>query len=124
MKKFFILSSILFVSSCVNETSLPIKESSIPTQHSDSHINKMESLLVKSEGLEESIKNVVQVKQTLIEENEHLKVEIKEKDETINKLNFQIKEYTVKKPGKKNFFEKVLNIQVDSITVIEKDTIN
>jgi hypothetical protein len=124
MKKFFILLSILFVSSCVNETSLPIKESSIPTQHSDSHINKMESLLVKSEGLEESIKNVVQTKQTLLEENENLKVEIKEKDETINKLNFQIKEYTVKKPGKKNFFEKVLNIQVDSITVIEKDTIN
>jgi hypothetical protein len=90
-------------------------------------IEKIEGLLIKTEGLEDNVKQVVYQKNVfksensnLKSENSNLKEEIAITKDCLQVANEKIKEY--KYPKKRSFFDKVLGTNKDSITV--KDTIN
>jgi regulator of replication initiation timing len=90
-------------------------------------IEKIEGLLIKTEGLEDNVKQVVYQKNVFKSENSNLKIEnsnLKEEiaitKDCLQVANEKIKEY--KYPKKRSFFDKVLGTNKDSITV--KDTIN
>jgi regulator of replication initiation timing len=91
------------------------------------NVENMDSLLVKTEGLEDNVEQVVNYKDILRAENSDLKTENSNLKEeiTITKdclvvANKKINEY--KMPKKRSFFDKVLGSNKDSIIV--KDTIN
>jgi regulator of replication initiation timing len=126
MRNIFILF-ILLVVSC-NKPNVIKKEEAVTIDSIFSNdIEKMDSLLVKTEGLEDNVEQVVNYKDILKVENSNLKTENSNLKEeiTITKdclvvANKKINEY--KMPKKRSFFDKVLGANKDSITV--KDTIN
>jgi hypothetical protein len=126
MRKIFILF-ILLVVSC-NKPNVTKKEEAVTIDSIFSNdIEKMDSLLVKTEGLEDDVKLVVHQKDVFKSENSNLKTEnsnLKEEiaitKDCLVVANKKINEY--KTPKKRSFFDKVLGANKDSITV--KDTIN
>jgi peptidoglycan hydrolase CwlO-like protein len=127
MKKIITLFAVGLISSCSKHEPYEHVYESVPTQSShkiDSGINKMETILQKTESLEENIESIVVEKENLKLENTDLKTEVQEKEKMIKTLSFKIREFEEKVPGKKNLFERILNIKVDSITIIKQDTIN
>lgn len=127
MRKIFILF-ILLVVSC-NKPNVTKKEEAVVTIDSifSNDIEKMESLLIKTEGLEDDVKLVVYQKDVFKSENSNLKTEnsnLKEEiaitKDCLVVANKKINEY--KMPKKRSFFDKVLGANKDSITV--KDTMN
>lgn len=123
MKYLNLLLLTLLISSCNKELKILNNEKS-NTKKLDSSISKMEKVLTESETLEEDIQNVVESKKVLILENKKLKIEIKEKEKTIERMTSQIRESLEKRPEKRNFIEKLFNLSTDSITIVVKDTIN
>jgi len=125
MRKIFILF-ILLVVSC-NKPNVTKKEEAVTIDSIFSNdIEKMESLLIKTEGLEDDVKLVVHQKDVFKSENSNLKTEnsnLKEEiaitKDCLSVANKKINEYKV--PKKRSFFDKVLGSNKDSITV--KDTI-
>lgn len=125
MRKIFILF-ILLVVSC-NKPNVTKKEEAVTIDSIFSNdIEKMESLLIKTEGLEDDVKLVVHQKDVFKSENSNLKTEnsnLKEEiaitKDCLSVANKKINEY--KLPKKRSFFDKVLGSNKDSITV--KDTI-
>jgi peptidoglycan hydrolase CwlO-like protein len=124
MKKIITLFAVGLISSCSKHEPYEHVYESVPTHKIDSGINKMETVLQKTENLEETIESVVVEKENLKLENTDLKTEVQEKEKMIKTLSFKIREFEEKVPGKKNLFERILNIKVDSITIIKQDTIN
>jgi regulator of replication initiation timing len=126
MRNIFILF-ILLVVSC-NKPNVTKKEEAVTIDSIFSNnVENMDSLLVKTEGLEDNVEQVVNYKDILRAENSDLKTENSNLKEeiTITKdclvvANKKINEY--KMPKKRSFFDKVLGANKDSITV--KDTIN
>jgi hypothetical protein len=126
MRNIFILF-ILLVVSC-NKPNVTKKEEAVTIDSIFSNdIEKMESLLIKTEGLEDDVKLVVHQKDVFKSENSNLKTEnsnLKEEiaitKDCLVVANKKINEY--KMPKKRSFFDKVLGANKDSITV--KDTIN
>jgi hypothetical protein len=126
MRKIFILFILLLVS--CNKPKVTKKEEAVVTIDSifSNDIEKMDSLLVKTEGLEDDVKLVVHQKDVFKAENSNLKTENSDLKEEIAitkdclvVANKKINEY--KLPKKRSFFDKVLGKNKDSITV--KDTI-
>jgi uncharacterized protein YdcH (DUF465 family) len=126
MRKIFILF-VLLVASC-NKHNVTEKEGDVVVIDSlfSNDIEKMDSLLVKTEGLEDDVKQVVHQKDVFKTENSNLKTEnldLKEEiavtKDCLVVANKKINEY--KLPKKRSFFDKVLGKNKDSITV--KDTI-
>ena len=126
MRKIFILF-ILLTASC-NKYNVIEKEGDVVIVDSlfSNDIEKMDSLLVKTEGLEDDVKQVVHQKDVFKTENSNLKTENSDLKEEIAitkdclvVANKKINEY--KLPKKRSFFDKVLGKNKDSITV--KDTI-
>lgn len=126
MRKIFILF-VLLVASC-NKPNVTEKEGDVVVIDSlfSNDIEKMDSLLVKTEGLEDDVKQVVHQKDVFKTENSNLKTENSDLKEEIAitkdclvVANKKINEY--KLPKKRSFFDKVLGKNKDSITV--KDTI-
>jgi hypothetical protein len=126
MRNIFILF-ILLVVSC-NKPNVTKKEEAVTIDSIFSNdIEKMESLLIKTEGLEDDVKLVVHQKDVFKSENSNLKTEnsnLKEEiaitKDCLVVANKKINEY--KMPKKRSFFDKVLGANKDSITV--KDTMN
>jgi FtsZ-binding cell division protein ZapB len=84
----------------------------------------MDSLLIKTEGLEDNVEQVVNYKDILRVENSDLKNEnfnLKEEIATTKDClviaNKKINEYKV--PKKRSLFDKVIGANKDSITVID-----
>jgi hypothetical protein len=126
MRKIFILL-ILLVVSC-NKPNVTKKEEAVVTIDTifSNDIEKMDSLLVKTEGLEDDVKLVINQKDVFKTENSNLKTEnsnLKEEiaitKDCLVVANKKINEY--KLPKKRSFFDKMLGKNKDSITV--KDTI-
>jgi FtsZ-binding cell division protein ZapB len=127
MRKIFILF-ILLVVSCNKPNTIKKEEAVVAIDSVFSNdIEKMDSLLVKTEGLEDDVKQVVHQKDVFKAENSNLKTEnsnLKEEiaitKDCLVVANKKINEY--KMPKKRSFFDKVLGANKDSITV--KDTMN
>jgi hypothetical protein len=126
MRKIFIIFIILLVSCSKSNVAKKEEVVVIDTIFSN-NVENMDSLLVKTEGLEDNVEQVVNYKDILRAENSDLKTENSNLKEeiTITKdclvvANKKINEY--KMPKKRSFFDKVLGSNKDSITV--KDTIN
>jgi hypothetical protein len=126
MRKIFILFILLAVA--CNKSTVTEKNKDVVTMDSlfSNDIEKMNSLLVKTEGLEDDVKKVVYQKDVFKSENSNLKTEnsnLKEEiaitKDCLIVANKKINEY--KLPKKRSFFDKVLGKNKDSITV--KDTI-
>jgi cell division protein FtsB len=126
MRKIFILFILLLVS--CNKPNVTKKEEAVITIDSifSNDVEKMNSLLIKTEGLEDDVKQVVHQKDVFKAENSNLKTENSDLKEEIAitkdclvVANKKINEY--KLPKKRSFFDKVLGKNKDSITV--KDTI-
>ena len=126
MRKIFIIFIILLVSCSKSNVAKKEEVVVIDTIFSN-NVENMDSLLVKTEGLEDNVEQVVNYKDILRAENSDLKTENSNLKEeiTITKdclvvANKKINEY--KMPKKRSFFDKVLGSNKDSIIV--KDTIN
>jgi hypothetical protein len=126
MRKIFVLFILLAVA--CNKSTVTEKNKDVVTMDSlfSNDIEKMNSLLVKTEGLEDDVKKVVYQKDVFKSENSNLKTEnsnLKEEiaitKDCLIVANKKINEY--KLPKKRSFFDKVLGKNKDSITV--KDTI-
>jgi hypothetical protein len=126
MRKIFILFILLAVA--CNKSTITEKNEDVVTIDSlfSNDMEKMNSLLVKTEGLEDDVKKVVYQKDVFKSENSNLKTEnsnLKEEiaitKDCLVVANKKINEY--KLPKKRSFFDKVLGKNKDSITV--KDTI-
>ena len=126
MRKIFILFILLAVA--CNKSAITEKNEDVVTMDSlfSNDMEKMNSLLVKTEGLEDDVKKVVYQKDVFKSENSNLKTEnsnLKEEiaitKDCLIVANKKINEY--KLPKKRSFFDKVLGKNKDSITV--KDTI-
>jgi hypothetical protein len=126
MRKIFILFILLAVA--CNKSAITEKNKDVVTIDSlfSNDMEKMNSLLVKTEGLEDDVKKVVYQKDVFKSENSNLKTEnsnLKEEiaitKDCLIVANKKINEY--KLPKKRSFFDKVLGKNKDSITV--KDTI-
>jgi hypothetical protein len=126
MRKIFILFILLAVA--CNKSTVTEKNKDVVTIDSlfSNDMEKMNSLLVKTEGLEDDVKKVVYQKDVFKSENSNLKTEnsnLKEEiaitKDCLIVANKKINEY--KLPKKRSFFDKVLGKNKDSITV--KDTI-
>lgn len=122
MKKCIIVLSFLFISCNDKKEVQRITESEslfIPE-----NVNKIDSLLVSTQGFEVAVEEVVQEKQTLKNDNTKLKKElVLVKDElTTVKDSLQVAKEKIKNykvPKKRTFFDKVLGTNKDSITIID-----
>lgn len=124
MRKIFILFILLLVS--CNKPNVTKKEEAVVTIDSTffNNIEKMDILLIKTEGLEDDVKQVVHDKvvfkkqnSSLKKENSNLKEEIAITKDCLVVANKKINKY--KLPKKRSFFDKVLGAKKDSITVID-----
>jgi len=122
MRKIFIIFIALLVS--CSKSNVTKKEDVAIDFIFSNNIENMDSLLVKTEGLEDNVEQVVNYKDILKVENSNLKTEnsnLKEEitiaKDCLQVANNKIKEY--KTPKKRSFFDKVLGTNKDSITVID-----
>lgn len=83
---------------------------------SEDMIEKTESALQHTEGLEEEIKETYKTKETLLKENKQLKKEIKSMKDSLVEIKSKL-------PKKQSFIQKVFKIKPDSIEIKTVDTI-
>lgn len=122
MRKIFILFVLLV--SC-NKHNVTKEENNVEIDSTFSNnVENMDSLLIKTEGLEEDVKQVVHQKDVFKVENSNLKTEnfdLKEEiavtKDSLLIVNKKIKEYKI--PKKRSFFDKVLGVKKDSTIVID-----
>jgi phosphoglycerate-specific signal transduction histidine kinase len=122
MEKIFIIFVVLLVS-CSKSRVTKKEVVAIDTIFSN-NVENMDSLLIKTEGLEDNVEQVVNYKDILRVENSDLKNEnfnLKEEIATTKDClviaNKKINEYKV--PKKRSLFDKVIGANKDSITVID-----
>lgn len=124
MKKYVVtLSFLLLLLSCSDKKEVQ-KITKSESLFIPENVNKIDSLLVTTEGFEVAVEEVVQEKQTLKNTNTKLKKElVLVKDELITVKDClqvakeKIKNYKV--PKKRTFFDKLLGTNKDSITIID-----
>ena len=85
----------------------------------DSLIHKIEEQLEKTVVLEKNVKTTITKGRKLRKENRKLKKTIKKTNKSMDSLKKEIEVMKKMMPGKKNFFQKVLNIDVDSVEVVD-----
>ena len=85
----------------------------------DSLIHKIEEQLEKTVVLEKNVKTTIIKGKKLKKENKKLKKTIKKTNESMDSLKKEIEVMKKMMPGKKNFLQKVLNIDVDSVEVVD-----
>ena len=85
----------------------------------DSLIHKIQEQLEKTVVLEKNVKTTITKGRKLRKENRKLKKRIKKTNKSMDSLKKEIEVMKKMMPGKKNFFQKVLNIDVDSIEVVD-----
>jgi hypothetical protein len=122
MKKYIVILSFLLLSCSDKKEVQKITESD--NLFTPKNVDKIDSLLISTEGLEIAVEEVVYEKQTLKNDNTKLKKElVLVKDELITVKDClqvakeKIKNYKV--PKKRTFFDKVLGTNKDSITIID-----
>jgi len=119
--KYFYITSLVLLTACSSEgtptltDSIPSTESSSPMDTSE--VEKVESVLKKSENLEENIQTVINENVQLNQENKVLKIELKE---TQTQLQMVLEDTLTNSPKnvklkKRNFIQKVFNIPADTI---------
>ena len=124
MKKLILLPVILVA--CSNPPAVETKESFIDSSSLSDTITvvgKVEAALKKTEGLEDQIKETYKTKETLLQENNSLKLELKVTKDSLSSKEAQLIEVKRKLPKKQNLLQKVFNIAPDSIEITSLDTI-
>jgi hypothetical protein len=110
MRKIFIL--FILLASCEKHNASKEENNVTIDSTFSNNIERMDSLLVKTEGLEDNIKKVVHQKDIFKKENYSLKEEIAITKDCLVVANKKIN----KIPKKRSFFDKVLGVKKDSTT--------
>lgn len=117
MKKLIlVIPLIFFTCSKPKESKMEIFTDSTSGIDSITVLDKVETALQHTEGLEEEIEETYKTKETLLKENKQLKKEIKTMKDSLVEMKSKL-------PKKQNFFQKVFNIVPDSVEVVTIDTI-
>ena len=136
MKKILPLIMLLSCSSPKVEDQIQLKKDCIDCvtdsinndtiDYTDSLIMANDSLMIKiHEQLEKTVVTEKNVKTTFVKEkklrkeNEKLKEEIIETNQVVDSMKKEIEIMKKMMPGKRNFIQKVLKIEVDSVEVVD-----
>jgi len=85
----------------------------------DSLLEQIQKQLEKTVVTEKNVKTTLTKEKKLRKENKKLKKEIKETNQVVDSMKKEIEIMKKMMPGKKNFIQKVLKIEVDSVEVVD-----
>ena len=88
----------------------------------DSLLEKIQKQLEKTVVTEKNVKTTLVKTKKLRKENRKLKKVIKETNQVVDSMKKEIEIMKKMMPGKRNFIQKVLKIEVDSVEVIDTVT--
>lgn len=85
----------------------------------DSLLKKIQKQLEKTVVTEKNVKTTLTKEKKLRKENRKLKKEIKKTNQVVDSIKKEIEIMKKMMPGKRNFIQKVLKIEVDSVEVVD-----